>query len=401
MPFLHRKARERATTTVRALDHISFEVEEGEAFALIGPNGAGKSTALKLLARISRPTSGRVRFRGRLGALIEVGSGVHPELTGRENIWLYGRIVGMSKWEIASRFDEIVSFAELSHVLDMPVKMYSSGMQLRLGFSIASHIDPDVFVVDEALAVGDAGFQAKCIERITTLVGQGRTLLFVSHNLSAVETICQRGVFLLDGRIEAIGETRKALRAYLDWIDEGQRQNKLLKNRIQGRGVTLDRVTVHDAAGIESYTFDTNESIEVRFYVHAEEAIANPWFSLGITDGRPGQLVLCSMLEQPVGLQLERGHHVVSCRLGPLPLGPHTYELWASIKEPVGTGDLLDWSRVGTIRFRLPDAAQGVAGLTMSWQYGPVRVPHEWRSVGDCGLGSTAATSSTISGQLR
>src|SRR5690349_15509961 len=172
-----------------ALDRVSFEVEQGESFAIIGPNGAGKTTALKIISRISYPTSGRVRVRGRVGALIEVGSGVHPELNARENILLYGQILGMSKTDVRRRFDEIVEFAELAPALDTPVKMYSSGMQLRLGFSIASHLDPDVFVVDEALAVGDAGFQAKCAERMTRLVAQGHTLLFVSHNLSAVEAV--------------------------------------------------------------------------------------------------------------------------------------------------------------------------------------------------------------------
>src|SRR5438552_504918 len=150
-----------------ALEDVSFEVQEGESFALIGPNGAGKTTALKLISRISYPTAGRVRVRGRVGALIEVGSGVHPELTGRENIRLFGQILGMSRADIRRRFDEIVEFAELEDVLDTPVKMYSSGMQLRLGFAIAAHLDPDIFVVDEALAVGDAGFQAKFVEMQT------------------------------------------------------------------------------------------------------------------------------------------------------------------------------------------------------------------------------------------
>ena len=153
-----------------ALNDVSFEVPEGSFFAIVGPNGAGKTTALKLISRISYPTHGSISVRGRIGALIEVGSGVHPELTARENIWLYGQILGMTKGEVRRRFDEIVSFAELGHVLDTPVKMYSSGMQLRLGFAIASHLEPDIFLVDEALAVGDASFQAKCVERMTKLV---------------------------------------------------------------------------------------------------------------------------------------------------------------------------------------------------------------------------------------
>src|SRR5438132_9155393 len=216
--FLRKRAEPDGTL---ALDGVSFEVEPGESFAIIGPNGAGKTTALRIISRISYPTGGRVRMRGRVGALIEVGSGVHPELTARENIWLYGQILGMRRTDIRWRFDEIVEFAELAQALDTPVKMYSAGMQLRLGFAIASHLDPDVFVVDEALAVGDAGFQAKCVERMTKLVAEGRTLLFVSHNLSAVEAVCRRGAFLLDGRGQAVGEVRKGVRAFREWVEAG------------------------------------------------------------------------------------------------------------------------------------------------------------------------------------
>ncbi len=222
-----------------ALDHVSFEVEQGEPFAIIGPNGAGKTTALKLLSRISFPSAGRVRVRGRVGALIEVGSGIHPELTGRENIWLYGRIMGMSRQEIARRFDQIVEFSELGSVLDMPAKRYSTGMQLRLGFSIASHLDPDVFVVDEALAVGDAGFQARCVERMMSLVAEGRTLLFVSHDLSTVEAVCRRGLFLRDGAIQAVGDTRAVLRQYLEWVDHQQWRRKASGTEVRGRGLVV------------------------------------------------------------------------------------------------------------------------------------------------------------------
>src|SRR5437588_1656816 len=249
-----------------ALDHISFEVGAGEAFAIIGPNGAGKTTALKLLTRISYPTGGRVRVRGRVGALIEVGSGIHPELTGRENIWLYGRIMGMSRQDIAARFDEIVDFSELSHVLDKSVKMYSSGMQLRLGFAIASHLDPDIFVVDEALAVGDAGFQAKCVDRMTHLVTEGRTLLFVSHNLSAVEAICRRGLFLLDGRVAAIGDMRNVLGRYLDWVGEKRQRLKAPGTELRGRGSVVERATIRDSSGDERYGVSTAEASEIQFH---------------------------------------------------------------------------------------------------------------------------------------
>jgi lipopolysaccharide transport system ATP-binding protein len=362
-----------------ALEDVSFEVQEGESFAIIGPNGAGKTTALKLISRISYPSGGRVRVRGRVAALIEVGSGVHPELTARENIMLYGQILGMSKSDVRRRFDEIVEFAELGHALDMPVKMYSSGMQLRLGFAIASHLDPDVFVVDEALAVGDAGFQAKCVERMSGLVSEGRALLFVSHNLSAVEAVCRGGLFLLDGRVVLGGSAREALGAYLDWIDEGGHGRKHVFSSLKGRGLSIDSVKVLDADQQERYAFATGDAVEIHLEVRAERTLKSPWFSIGISDGRPGALILCSMLESSQAFDLKPGHHVLACRLGPLPLGPRTYEIWASVREASGGADLVDWNPVGAIRIKHPEGLKGPAALTTPWMYGPVRVGHEWR----------------------
>lgn len=368
---------------VLALDAVSFEVEQGEAFAIIGPNGAGKTTTLKLLTRVTYPTSGRIYVRGRIGALIDVGAGVHPELTGRENIWLYGRILGMSRREVWQRFDAIVDFAELGAALDMPVKTYSSGMQLRLGFAIASHIEPDIFVVDEALAVGDAGFQAKCVKRMMQLVAAGGTLLFVSHDLVAVEAVCQRALFLLNGRIEHIGVTRDVLRGYVNWVDERERQRRGTGVELKGRGIHVERVTLHDVSGRERYVFDPGEALEVRFHIQAEEEIEKPWFSLGINDGRPGALVFCSMLEQDGSFRISPGFHVVRCNIGPLPLVPRTYELWMSVRERFGAAHLVDWSPVGALRIRIPEQDQGVVGATASWLYGSVRVPYQWRLDGE------------------
>lgn len=361
-----------------ALEDVSFEVQEGESFAIIGPNGAGKTTALRIISRITYPTNGRVRVRGRVGALIEVGSGVHPELTARENIWLYGQILGMSKVDVRRRFDAIVDFAELEEAIDTPVKMYSSGMQLRLGFAIASHLEPDVFVVDEALAVGDAGFQSKCVERMTRLVAEGRTLLFVSHNLSAVEAICRSGLFLQDGRIAASGGVRDVLRSYLNWVDDRERRRKGNGRLVVGRGLVLERVTLHDQTGSERYVFESGEALEIRLEVVAERDLVSPWFSVGLTDGRPGTLVLCSMLEGHEGFNLSQGRHVVRCRTGTLPLAPRVYELFASVREGVGAADLLDWSPVGALRISLVGGEMGPTAVTAPWLYGAVRVSHSW-----------------------
>jgi ABC-type polysaccharide/polyol phosphate transport system ATPase subunit len=369
-----------------ALDGVSFEVEEGESFAVIGPNGAGKSTALKLISRISYPTSGRVAVRGRVASLMEVGSGVHPELTGRENIWLYGQILGMGRADVRRRFDEIVEFSEIAHAIDMPVKFFSSGMQLRLGFSIAAHLEPDVFLVDEALAVGDAGFQAKCVERMTSLVGEGRTLLFVSHNLSAVEAVCGRALFLNRGGVMAEGMTTSVLRAYLDWVDEGRQAWGKDTEPIVGRGLVIDRLTAHDMEGKETYVFDPGDRTEFRFHCRTERTVQAPWFSIGISDGRRGTLVTLSMLETADRFELPPGEHVVSCTTGPLPLNPRVYELWLEVRESEGAAEIVDWSQAGRLRIRsIDESSRG--RVTSPRLHGPIRVEHRWRldHVGDPG----------------
>lgn len=364
-----------------ALDHVSFEVSPGEAFAIIGPNGAGKTTALKLITRITYPTSGRVRVRGRIGALIDVGAGLHPELTGRENIWLYGRIMGMSRTQIARKFEEIVEFAEISQALDRPVKMYSSGMHLRLGFSVASHLDPDIFVVDEALAVGDAGFQAKCVERMARLITEGRTLLFVSHNLSAVEAVCRRGLFMLDGRVQMLGTAREALAAYLDWVDtvQAKRLGESLSIRTSD-GLDIKAISFHDAQGLERAVFRTGEEVEIRLHLSARRPIDGPIFSLGISDGRPGNLILCSMLVDGQVLPRLEGEHTVACRIRALPLLPRVYQLWCSVRSRHAYGDLMDFQPVAAFRVAEgPPGANGPAALSHLGTDAPIYAEYEWR----------------------
>ena len=198
-----------------ALKDVSFEVEHGEVVGIIGRNGAGKSTLLKILSRITDPTEGYAEVYGRVGSLLEVGTGFHPELTGRENIYLNGAILGMSRAEIDRKFDEIVDFAEIEKFIDTPVKHYSSGMGLRLGFAVAAHLEPEILIVDEVLAVGDAEFQKKCLGKMSDVAGEGRTVLFVSHNMAAVATLCTEGLWLHDGKVCASGEINDLIHKYL------------------------------------------------------------------------------------------------------------------------------------------------------------------------------------------
>jgi lipopolysaccharide transport system ATP-binding protein len=199
-----------------ALDDVSFEVKRGEVLGVVGRNGAGKSTLLKILSRITEPSSGRVTLNGRVSSLLEVGTGFHPELTGRENIFLNGSILGMSRAEVRARFDEIVAFADVTKFLDTPVKRYSSGMYVRLAFAVAAHLEPEIMVVDEVLAVGDIAFQQKCLGKMSEVAGGGRTVLFVSHNMTAVQALCPRAILLESGRLVADGATAEIVSAYMD-----------------------------------------------------------------------------------------------------------------------------------------------------------------------------------------
>lgn len=239
--------------TIWALRDLDLEVRQGEVLGIIGRNGAGKSTLLKVLARITEPTTGRIELRGRVGSLLEVGTGFHPELTGRENIYLNGAILGMRKAEIDRRFDEIVAFSEIGQFLDTPVKRYSSGMYVRLAFAVAAHMEPEILLVDEVLAVGDAAFQKKCLGKLGDVAGQGRTVLFVSHNMAAVRSLCPRSALIRAGRVAEVGDTPEVVRSYLadDRRDSNGDTGSLLNHhgRLPGSKELLKRVTIRDAQG--------------------------------------------------------------------------------------------------------------------------------------------------------
>ena len=201
--------------SILALDDVSFTVQQGEALGIIGRNGAGKSTLLKILSRVTAPTSGVVKVRGRIGSLLEVGTGFHPELTGRENVYLNGAILGMRKAEVSRKFDEIVAFSGVERFIDTPVKRYSSGMYVRLAFAVAAHLDPEILIVDEVLAVGDAEFQKKCLGKMSDVASEGRTVLFVSHNMGSISELCEKTIFLANGTVEEIGPTSAMIESYL------------------------------------------------------------------------------------------------------------------------------------------------------------------------------------------
>ncbi|MEM3432906.1 MAG: ABC transporter ATP-binding protein [Candidatus Methanomethyliaceae archaeon] len=250
-----------------ALDRVSFSVQAGEALGIIGPNGAGKTTLLKLLSRITRPSSGRIEVRGRVASLIELGAGFHPDLTGRENIYLNGAILGLSRKEIAARFESIVAFAELEPFIDIPIKRYSSGMYARLGFSTAIHVEPDILLVDEVLAVGDQAFQAKCLRYMQAVFHGRGIVIFVSHNLIAIQQLCDRVIWLDHGRIRAIGSPAEVIQDYQNHVLEKRLVNQVQADMVREAGLArILEVRVTNERGERQRVFPLAGPLRV--YVH-------------------------------------------------------------------------------------------------------------------------------------
>jgi lipopolysaccharide transport system ATP-binding protein len=257
-----------------ALKDVSFEVQPGEVVGIIGRNGAGKSTLLKILSRITEPTAGRVELRGRVGSLLEVGTGFHPELTGRENIYLNGSILGMSRREIQRKFDEIVAFAEIEDFLDTPVKRYSSGMYVRLAFAVAAHLEPEILIVDEVLAVGDAAFQQKCLGKMQNVASHGRTVLLVSHNMSAINSLARTAILLKLGRIAAIGHPRDVTRQYFDsslsHCNIGSRSLITAIRQISDHSIRFSRITLLNSVGQCTHLIRATEPFTVLLDIHSD-----------------------------------------------------------------------------------------------------------------------------------
>lgn len=265
-----------------ALRDVSFEVKRGEAFGIIGHNGAGKSTILKILSRIMKPTNGNMVVNGRISSLLELTAGFHPDLTGRENIFLNGTILGMSRREIESKLDQIIAFSELEEFIDTPVKRYSSGMYARLGFSVASHVSPDVLIIDEVLSVGDYMFQQRCMERMSSILNGGATVLFVSHNLKAVTQLCSRAMLLNKGQVAIVGSTDSVVRHYLSDAQKAAAGD-------ESKPVTISQVTVSDEMG-ERSTFESGQTAWIDVEVSAREKVEKLTVLLWLTDATQYQI---------------------------------------------------------------------------------------------------------------
>ena len=371
--FSGRKARDEAGTagSFWALSDVSFKVTKGENVGIIGLNGAGKSTLLKVLSRITYPTTGSADIYGRLGALLEVGTGFHPELTGRENVYLYGAILGMRKWEISKKFDSIIEFAELAKFIDTPVKRYSSGMYVRLAFSVAGHLEPDILVLDEVLAVGDLPFQRKCMELTKQLQQRDATILFVSHNMNSIKTMCQRVIYLKKGQIVFDGSTEEGIGLY-------QRECQLVSEPTgQGRGaapITVTKILFLDENNREKSIFNYGESLKLRLTVQANTPVNDPNFIVVFM--RSDEVACCNFSSELDGFRFDKiaGDGVLELQTPPLKLTAQSYTIHIIIREQ-HYGDIIGSQVAGTIHVKdeILDAQHyGVFHEPGKWQWGPV-----------------------------
>lgn len=310
-----------------AINEASFDIARGDVVGIVGRNGAGKSTLFKILSRIVEPTCGEARIKGRVGSLIEVGTGFQPELTGRENIFLNGAILGMRRREIAKRFDEIVDFSGVERFLDTQVKHYSSGMYVRLAFAVAAHLDTDILLVDEVLSVGDAEFQKKSLGKMGDVANAGRTVVFVSHNLATLESLCSKGIFLEKGRIIRQGPLKETLAEYHRLIHPNTDQSSGEKMNLEGKYDYFRSIDLIDEAGHSARSVPMGTSVQVKFTVELEEPMEYPSFSV-VVEGLLGDRVLrvSSPRMHPSFTSLS-GVCELTCDIGFLPLAPGDYAI--------------------------------------------------------------------------
>jgi ABC-type polysaccharide/polyol phosphate transport system ATPase subunit len=361
----HRNGREAAAQELWALKDIFFEVKCGEIVGIIGRNGAGKSTLLKILSRITEPTTGEAEMHGRVGSLLEVGTGFHPELTGRENIYLNGAILGMRRFEIDRKFDEIVAFSEVEKFLDTPVKRYSSGMYVRLAFAVAAHLEPEILLVDEVLAVGDVAFQRKCLGKMGDVARTGRTVLFVSHNMSAVQRLCTESLLLDTGRVVLKDDTRKVVDLYLSqdasvpspgqWID-------LTRASRTGSGrARFLRARYSRPLGENSYQPLSGEPLD--FWVEIASDIGRSVSSLAVTiyDVNGVKLVNADTVRRGRDVTLRPGTNEIQVRLHQLHLNQGTYSVGLWLANP--GGDCFDHV-AGAFRIQVACAEENGFGVT-------------------------------------
>lgn len=326
------KFRDDDSSVFWALKDINFEVKRGEVLGIIGHNGAGKSTLLKILSRITEPTTGNIEIKGRVSALLEVGTGFHPELSGRDNVYMNGTILGMRKKEIDQKFDEIVEFSGVDNHIDTPVKFYSSGMKVRLGFSVAAHLEPEILIIDEVLAVGDAEFQRKCLGKMEDVAGQGRTVLFVSHNMAAVQNLCNRGILLDHGKIEISSGIEHTVKTYQMTADSDNVALDLRDNRTGNRNVHFKSIILQEGQPILA-----GKPLRIDVHLRAQKDIERAHISILFCSLIGDRLFVIDSKSQGKEISLKAGGNDITIMLPDLRLipGGYTIDLWCSANGEV------------------------------------------------------------------
>src|SRR5215510_4486366 len=359
-----------------ALKDVSFEVKKGERIGIIGRNGAGKSTLLKILSRITEPTTGRLSIQGQVASLLEVGTGFHGELSGRENIYLNGAILGMSRREIKAKFDEIVAFAEVEKFLDTPVKRFSSGMYVRLAFAVAAHLEPEILIVDEVLAVGDSEFQKKCLGKMREVATEGRTVLFVSHNMVAVQQLCQRGLMFHQGKLMFCGTIADTVRNYIGQVktlastEVGKR-----KDRTGSQWLKFTNIVIYDSEGNEIDQVMSGQDIFVRLYYESEKEMQNALIFVSFNVRNNQGILLTNMNSVDSGFSrldiFRRGYF--ECRWPKFNLrsGDYDCNLYCSVN-----GDIVDWMQSAFI-IKVEDGDFFQTGKLVGAQ-GEILIHHSW-----------------------
>lgn len=333
------RTRKGSSDYVWALKDISFDVKKGDVVGVIGKNGAGKSTLLKLLSRTTLPTTGSIKVKGRIASLLEVGTGFHPELTGRENIYLNGAILGMRKAEIHAKFDEIVDFAGVDRYVDTPVKRYSSGMYVRLAFAVAAHLEPEILIVDEVLAVGDAEFQKKALGKMNEVSkNEGRTVLFVSHNIGAIRTLCQQGILMNNGTIEVSGEIEKVIRQYFQHGYQLTEKPPLQPYRvydISRSPIWIEDVYVENQPFFPTLSIGQQPQIVIR--LACRQRIANACVTIALYNSEGVNLGIAFCLDDNYSLTMDAGNYLLNVKLKNLTLSPGEYFVGVGLNQSTNT----------------------------------------------------------------
>ena len=335
----------RESETIWALKDVSFTVEQGEVLGIIGRNGAGKSTLLKILSRVTAPTSGHVKVKGRIASLLEVGTGFHPDLTGRENIYLNGAILGMTREEVNRKFDEIVDFSGVEKFIDTPVKRYSSGMFVRLAFAVAAHLEPEILLVDEVLAVGDVEFQKKCLGKMSNIAGEGRTVLFVSHNMGSIESLCQQVMLLEGGRFDRLGDPAEIILFYLSSSNEITREVGLdlsnHPNRQPGMQKILKRIEL-SSQGFQLSNIQSGKPLTIKIFYKIDEFEKGLRFGIGIETSNGVRVLNLSPTQQaPDLLKNDPQQGVLICEIPSLHLLLGTYQIILFVANSVTNIDII------------------------------------------------------------